>query len=39
MKLASFKINGATSWGLIDGTEAVDVGATRLAITKVEPWT
>ena len=27
MKFASFKINGATSWGLIDGAEAVDVGA------------
>jgi 2-keto-4-pentenoate hydratase/2-oxohepta-3-ene-1,7-dioic acid hydratase in catechol pathway len=27
MKFASFKINGATSWGLIDGTEAVDLGA------------
>ncbi len=28
MKFASFKINGAASWGLIDGTEVVDVGAT-----------
>jgi hypothetical protein len=28
MKFASFKINGTASWGLIDGTEAVDVGAT-----------
>ncbi len=27
MKFASFKINGATTWGLIDGTEAVDLGA------------
>jgi 2-keto-4-pentenoate hydratase/2-oxohepta-3-ene-1,7-dioic acid hydratase in catechol pathway len=27
MKFASFKINGATSWGLIDGNEAVDLGA------------
>jgi 2-keto-4-pentenoate hydratase/2-oxohepta-3-ene-1,7-dioic acid hydratase in catechol pathway len=27
MKFASFKINGATSWGLIDGAEAVDLGA------------
>jgi 2-keto-4-pentenoate hydratase/2-oxohepta-3-ene-1,7-dioic acid hydratase in catechol pathway len=27
MKFASFKINGATTWGLIDGAEAVDVGA------------
>jgi 2-keto-4-pentenoate hydratase/2-oxohepta-3-ene-1,7-dioic acid hydratase in catechol pathway len=27
MKFASFKINGSTSWGLIDGTEAVDLGA------------
>jgi 2-keto-4-pentenoate hydratase/2-oxohepta-3-ene-1,7-dioic acid hydratase in catechol pathway len=27
MKFASFKINGATSWGLIDGETAVDIGA------------
>ena len=27
MKFASFKINGATSWGLIEGNEAVDLGA------------
>jgi 2-keto-4-pentenoate hydratase/2-oxohepta-3-ene-1,7-dioic acid hydratase in catechol pathway len=27
MKFASFKINGAPSWGLIDGAEAVDLGA------------
>jgi 2-keto-4-pentenoate hydratase/2-oxohepta-3-ene-1,7-dioic acid hydratase in catechol pathway len=27
MKFASFKINGATSWGLIDGNEAADLGA------------
>jgi 2-keto-4-pentenoate hydratase/2-oxohepta-3-ene-1,7-dioic acid hydratase in catechol pathway len=27
MKFASFAINGVTSWGLIDGAEAVDVGA------------
>jgi 2-keto-4-pentenoate hydratase/2-oxohepta-3-ene-1,7-dioic acid hydratase in catechol pathway len=27
MKFASFKINGTTSWGLIDGAEAVDLGA------------
>jgi 2-keto-4-pentenoate hydratase/2-oxohepta-3-ene-1,7-dioic acid hydratase in catechol pathway len=27
MKFASFKINGATTWGLVDGTEAVDLGA------------
>ena len=27
MKFASFKINGAASWGLIDGNEAVDLGA------------
>jgi 2-keto-4-pentenoate hydratase/2-oxohepta-3-ene-1,7-dioic acid hydratase in catechol pathway len=27
MKFASFKINGATSWGLIDGADAVDLGA------------
>lgn len=27
MKFASFRINGATSWGLIDGAEAVDLGA------------
>ena len=27
MKFASFKINDATSWGLIDGAEAVDLGA------------
>jgi 2-keto-4-pentenoate hydratase/2-oxohepta-3-ene-1,7-dioic acid hydratase in catechol pathway len=27
MKFASFKINGTASWGLIDGTEAVDLGA------------
>jgi 2-keto-4-pentenoate hydratase/2-oxohepta-3-ene-1,7-dioic acid hydratase in catechol pathway len=27
MKLASFKINGAASWGLVDGAEAVDLGA------------
>jgi len=27
MKFASFRINGATSWGLIDGNEAVDLGA------------
>jgi 2-keto-4-pentenoate hydratase/2-oxohepta-3-ene-1,7-dioic acid hydratase in catechol pathway len=27
MKFASFKVNGATSWGLIDGNEAVDLGA------------
>jgi 2-keto-4-pentenoate hydratase/2-oxohepta-3-ene-1,7-dioic acid hydratase in catechol pathway len=26
MKFASFKINGTTSWGLIDGAEAVDLG-------------
>jgi 2-keto-4-pentenoate hydratase/2-oxohepta-3-ene-1,7-dioic acid hydratase in catechol pathway len=28
MKFASFKIKAATTWGLIDGSEAVDVGAT-----------
>jgi 2-keto-4-pentenoate hydratase/2-oxohepta-3-ene-1,7-dioic acid hydratase in catechol pathway len=27
MKFASFKINDTTSWGLIDGHEAVDLGA------------
>jgi 2-keto-4-pentenoate hydratase/2-oxohepta-3-ene-1,7-dioic acid hydratase in catechol pathway len=27
MKFASFAINGVTSWGLIDGAEAVDIGA------------
>jgi 2-keto-4-pentenoate hydratase/2-oxohepta-3-ene-1,7-dioic acid hydratase in catechol pathway len=27
MKFASFKIDGAASWGLIDGAEAVDLGA------------
>ena len=27
MKFASFKINGAASWGLIDRAEAVDLGA------------
>ena len=27
MKFASFKINGAASWGLVDGAEAVDLGA------------
>jgi len=27
MKFASFKINDTTSWGLIDGAEAVDLGA------------
>ena len=27
MKFASFKINGAASWGLIDGADAVDLGA------------
>jgi 2-keto-4-pentenoate hydratase/2-oxohepta-3-ene-1,7-dioic acid hydratase in catechol pathway len=27
MKFASFKFNGAASWGLIDGAEAVDLGA------------
>jgi len=27
MKFASFKINGTASWGLIDGAEAVDLGA------------
>ena len=27
MKFATFKFNGATSWGLIEGNEAVDVGA------------
>jgi 2-keto-4-pentenoate hydratase/2-oxohepta-3-ene-1,7-dioic acid hydratase in catechol pathway len=27
MKFASFRINGTTSWGLIDGVEAVDLGA------------
>jgi 2-keto-4-pentenoate hydratase/2-oxohepta-3-ene-1,7-dioic acid hydratase in catechol pathway len=27
MKFASFKVNGATSWGLIDGNEAADLGA------------
>jgi len=27
MKFASFKSNGAASWGLIDGAEAVDLGA------------
>ena len=27
MKFASFKINGATGWGLIDGNEVVDLGA------------
>jgi 2-keto-4-pentenoate hydratase/2-oxohepta-3-ene-1,7-dioic acid hydratase in catechol pathway len=26
MKFASFKINGAASWGLIDGADAVDLG-------------
>ena len=28
MKFASFKVNGATSWGLIDGNDVVDLGAT-----------
>jgi 2-keto-4-pentenoate hydratase/2-oxohepta-3-ene-1,7-dioic acid hydratase in catechol pathway len=27
MKFASFSINGAPTWGLIDGTQAVDLGA------------
>jgi 2-keto-4-pentenoate hydratase/2-oxohepta-3-ene-1,7-dioic acid hydratase in catechol pathway len=27
MKFASFKINGTPTWGLIDGAEAVDLGA------------
>jgi 2-keto-4-pentenoate hydratase/2-oxohepta-3-ene-1,7-dioic acid hydratase in catechol pathway len=27
MKFATFKINGATSWGLIDGNDVLDVGA------------
>ena len=27
MKFASFKLNGTASWGLIDGAEAVDLGA------------
>jgi 2-keto-4-pentenoate hydratase/2-oxohepta-3-ene-1,7-dioic acid hydratase in catechol pathway len=27
MKFASFKVNGAESWGLIDGEQAVDLGA------------
>jgi len=27
MKFASFGIDGTTSWGLIDGTDAVDLGA------------
>jgi 2-keto-4-pentenoate hydratase/2-oxohepta-3-ene-1,7-dioic acid hydratase in catechol pathway len=27
MKFASFKVNGATSWGLIDGNEVADLGA------------
>jgi len=27
MKFATFKINGATSWGLIEGNDVVDVGA------------
>jgi 2-keto-4-pentenoate hydratase/2-oxohepta-3-ene-1,7-dioic acid hydratase in catechol pathway len=27
MKFASFEINGVNSWGLIDGNEAVDLGA------------
>src|SRR6202047_1009144 len=27
MKFASFKFNGTASWGLIDGAEAVDLGA------------
>src|ERR1700742_1108712 len=27
MKFASFKVNGATSWGLIDGGDIVDLGA------------
>jgi len=27
MKFASFEINGAKTWGLIDGNEAVDLGA------------
>ena len=27
MKFASFKINGATSWGLVDGAHVADVGA------------
>jgi 2-keto-4-pentenoate hydratase/2-oxohepta-3-ene-1,7-dioic acid hydratase in catechol pathway len=27
MKFASFKINGTTSWGLIDGTDVIDLGA------------
>jgi 2-keto-4-pentenoate hydratase/2-oxohepta-3-ene-1,7-dioic acid hydratase in catechol pathway len=27
MKFASFKINGAPSWGLIDGSDAIDLGA------------
>jgi 2-keto-4-pentenoate hydratase/2-oxohepta-3-ene-1,7-dioic acid hydratase in catechol pathway len=27
MKFASFKVNGTQSWGLIDGEQAVDLGA------------
>ena len=27
MKFASFKFNGATSWGLVDGSEVADLGA------------
>jgi len=27
MKLATFRIDGATTWGLIEGEEAVDIGA------------
>jgi 2-keto-4-pentenoate hydratase/2-oxohepta-3-ene-1,7-dioic acid hydratase in catechol pathway len=26
MRFASFKVNGATSWGLIDGSDVVDIG-------------
>ena len=27
MKFATFKANGTTTWGLIDGDEAIDLGA------------
>jgi hypothetical protein len=27
MKFASFKVNNSTSWGVIDGDQALDVGA------------
>ena len=27
MKLATFRISGSTTWGIIEGEEAVDIGA------------